>query len=296
MMWLAVGSLGWALYMLMPVSVADEVAPRAIEASRAVSSLRPEAVLENAVRAQHGEGLRGAVRDIRGKFEVYSYEDGKRIEADTLQAYRIDDEENENYLSIVTDRSQQTTAMKGFDGSSYWIKTGKTGRKLRGREDRIDRDSIDDDMDQVKSNLRYFFLENLQEGDAEFEVVAEHALAPKNTVGLLRKAPGERPVILFFSCDDWLLWRALLPRTEGATADDSLRIDFFPRGKNKRPERCGKVFRGDEKDDKIWIPRDMVLYKGATSKYPSQEFFLNSLKINSGLDRDFFTLETNSNR
>ncbi len=244
------------------------------------------AILERAIAAQNGEKLENAIVDIRGTFEVTTREDGHKLEADVVQAY-LSKDRNEYYLSSVRDRTQRKTVTKGFDGRDYWLRDGDRGRLLRARDDRADRTSIDREIDDLKRNLRFLFLANLKGDGITFAMAPKHPEAPESTDGILRVAPDERDVVLFFANETSHLVRVVMPE---AGEEPKVRIDFFPPRRKAEPKRCRKVYVEGELAEDLWVPRRVVIYEGDVED-PLHDFFFNEILINSSLEPATFALD-----
>ncbi len=245
----------------------------------------PEAVawIEKAIDAQKGRGLRGAIRDLRTRFDVISYEDGNRIELNILQSYRIDpsrDPADEWYASRVEDKLAREAVTKGFDGRRYWLKEKRLSRHLKGREDRRDIEKIEEEISRIRETLQLFFLENLLGGEVAL-LSHEDASAPKDSVAIRRVAKDARDIVLYIDKKSERLVRALLPAVEGR---DSMRIDFS--------KSRARVFRDGKEDKDLFVPKQMLIYHGGATK-PTEDFFLNELRVNGGIEPSEFTLDAN---
>jgi len=237
-----------------------------------------ERVLERAIDAQGGRGLSADIREVDGRFDVVSYDEGHRIEAKVRQSWRRAPEGGEDrFRSEVTEQGAGEWSIKGFDGKNYWLRDAKRTLLLRGRDYRRDREQIEKDRETLRNTIDFFFLEGLRRKGASFREVAD---AEADVVGLERTREGERTMRLFFDRNDFRLVRVVLLPWEA----DARTVTFRLSG------RCRRVSRGGKPLEPLHVPQSIKVFFNDESR-PNTDTFIQEIRINPGLPEGFFDVQ-----
>jgi len=235
-------------------------------------------VLRRAVERQETNGLPATIGSLEIRSDVILREKD-RIEADLHQWWRVD-KEKERFLSVLIDKSENVRVAKAFDGRGYWLRETRrrktvTERRLRGREDRVDIESINDEIVRIHDTIRFFFLRTLLAENARFEPVP---VPDEGAVAFRRTHPLESEVVLVFDESEARLLRAHLP----AFGDEpETRFEFSG--------RLGKVTVAGERVD-LYVPRSMLVFQGER-ELPVHDFFLNEVRINGEIPIETFAFD-----
>lgn len=267
---------------------AKPAATPAPDAANAAKSKEAEAVLNEAIEAQHAGDLAATVSDVEFACLFTQRTDKGRHSVDVEQRFKTPDK----LWRHVTDTVLGTSVVEGFDGKSGWNKKEKDKLiRFDGPDWKADREKLDTDVRQMRLLLRFFFVENLADALESAERVEDRVVArdnqPATTCAVIRgKAAlsdddgGPCRVELCFDQATHFLVAARIERDDAEPRVARFEFAFHaPTRQDVIVPGNVKEFIGDEKEPSI-----VIALQSEDVEVDGKTVAMNSIRFNVGMD------------